>query len=759
MAKEQKKKRSLTRRAFLITGSVVGGGLVVGAGAAAYMVNKNFDKFTGLGMGGDVINAWVSINADNTVTIAVPRAEMGQGVFTSVPMMIAEELEVDMSTVSVIHPQPEPAYANTMLMTGVPRSTKTGMSFMEKVFAFIGIVGTGGSTTVQDGYDYMRLAGAQAREMLKTAAADQWNISVDKVAAAKGMLTNTVSGEKITYGAIAKAASTIELDNPPTMADLKPAKDFKIIGKNPNRLDIPEKVAGQAEYGLDVRIDDMLYAVIRHPSYVGGKILSINNQEDIESMPGIKKILTIDQGVAVVADNTWRAKNAALALDIEESDEGNGELSSTKISTMLNDLAQSDKLVVAETHGDDIAAGLDAAAKTVSAKYEVPYLAHATMEPINCTARLDGENMELWVGHQAPSVAQTKANETTGISKSNIKINTTYLGGGFGRRAEPDFIIAASQIAQQMPGQAVQLVYTREEDMKNDMYRPAAASHFEAGLSADGSITGWKNNIGLQSASFSAMNRIMPLMAGSPDEDPANIEGAAHLPYDMGARTVSTAQADLPLQVGFWRSVGSSQNAYFTECFMDELAEAAGQDPYTFRANKLGSHPRFKAVLDKVAEMANWNTPLPDGKYRGIALAKSFGSIVGQVAEISKVDDSTFKIDKYYCAIDCGRAIHPDTIKGQMQGGLIFGLSAALYGQITLDNGQIQQSNFPQYDMVRLQTSPLVEVHIMDVDDHPGGVGEPGTPPAAPALVNALYAATGKRHRSLPLANHGIKFV
>lgn len=757
MVEETKKKRSMTRRFFMIAGGVVGGGLVVGAGAGAYFVNKNFDKFTGMGMGnGDMINAWVSINSDNTVTIATPRAEMGQGVYTSIPQLIAEELEVDLSTVNVIHPQPEPAYANTMLMTNKPRDVSSGMSFMEKAFAVIGVVGTGGSTAIQDGYDYMRLAGAQAREMLKTAAAEKWGIDVGDVSAAKGMLVNNKNGEKMTYGSVANAAKSMKLSDQPT---LKPQKDFKLIGKGVQRLDIPEKIAGQAQFGIDTRLDNMLYAVVRHPSYLKGKITSIKNQSEVEAMKGVKQVVTIPQGIAVVADNTWRAKNAALSLDLEETDGGNGSLSSEDVSNMLNDIASNSAESVQETHGGDAKAIVADATKTVTAHYEVPYLAHATMEPLNCTALVSGDKAEFWVGHQSPSVMQMKVNEAIGTAKENIICNITYLGGAFGRRSESDFVVAAAQIANQMQGTPVQLVYTREEDMRNDMYRPAAASHFEAALSTDGSIEAWKNDIGLQSAAFSAMSRIMPLMAPSPGDDESNVEGAAHLPYDMGARLVSTGQADLPFEVGFWRSVGSSQNAFFTECFIDELAAAAGQDPYQFRANKLGSKPRFKAVLDKVAEMSNWSTPLPEGKFRGIALAKSFGSIVGQVAEISKTGDNQFKIDRFYCAIDCGRIVNPDTIEAQMQGSIIFGLSAALYGQITIDDGMIQEGNFPQYDMVRMQTSPMIDVHIMEVDEYPGGVGEPGTPPAAPALVNALAAATGQRVRSLPLSNHGYRFV
>ncbi|MBT8218181.1 MAG: molybdopterin-dependent oxidoreductase [Bacteroidia bacterium] len=755
MTKQRTRGQKLTRRAFMITGGIVGGGLLVGVGGVMYL-NKKVGEYTGIGMeDGTILNAWVSVNSDNTVTIAVPRAEMGQGVYTSVPMLIAEELEVDMSTVDIIFPQPEAPYANTHLGTQKPRDIHKGLTIMEKAYSVIGMVATGGSTTIQDGYDHMRLAGAQAREMLKEAAARKWGVEAKNLIASNGIITNPSNGEKLQYGDIAKDAVNIELSDQPT---LKAPKDFKIIGKPANRLDIPEKVTGQAEFGMDVRLKNMLFAVVRHPSHIKGKITKIVNKDEVESMPGVKKILEIDQGIAIVADNTWRANQAALFLDVEENDGGNGNLSSTDISKTLHDIASQSDLHVAETIGD-FEEGIAQGSTLVKAEYEVPYLAHACMEPLNCTALLDNEKLDVWVGHQASSIALNIANEHTEISKENIKIHIKYLGGGFGRRAEPDFVTAACQIAKQMPGIPVQMVYTREEDMRNDMYRPAVASHFEAALGENGAIKSWKNNLALQSASNSYMNRIMPAMSVKPEDDIANIEGAAHLPYAMEARKVSTGQAPFPLNVGYWRSVGNSQNGFFTECFMDECAEAAGMDPYTFRASKLDGHPRFKAVLDKVASMANWSSPLPNGKYRGIALHKSFGSIVGQVAEISQLEDKKFKIDKYYCVIDCGRTVNPDTIEAQMQSGIVFGLSAALFGEITIQDGQIEQYNFPQYEMVRMQTSPLVEVHIMEVDEYPGGVGEPGTPPAAPALVNALYAATGVRIRSLPLMKQGFSFT
>lgn len=753
MSKEKSKKRVFTRRNFMITGGVLTTGLVVGVVGLNSHVNKKLKKYSGTGMGdGESVNAWIRIAPDNSVTVAVARAEMGQGVYTSIPMLIAEELEIPMESIAVIHPQPESPFANTFMLTQKEPNIFKGYAMDEKLFAYLPMVGTGGSTSIPDAFNNMRYAGATAREMLKQAAADQWGISRNDVSAELGHVINNATKEKISYGALASMARDIDLAELPV---LKERKDWKVIGTKAKRLDIPEKVIGSAEFGIDVRKEGMLYAAMVHPSVIGGKITGIKNSDEVEAMDGVEKVVLTEYGAAVIANNTWRAKNGTLMLELEEDNSGNQALNSDDIQASFERILAEDPIATPEEEGD-VATTLSESESVIEGTYKVPYLAHATMEPLNCTVLVDDDKVEAWVGHQAASIVQTVISKEAGVDSDQVTVNITYLGGGFGRRAEPDFIKKATAISAQMKGTPIQTVFTREEDMKNDMYRPAALSRFKGAVSDNGEILAWDNKIAIQSVSNSALTRIEPMMAPSPEKDEATVEGAVHLPYAMKSRRTAFGNYPSPIQVGFWRSVGSSQNAFFTESFMDECAHAAGQDPYAFRLAKLGATPRFKAVLEKAAELGNWGAQ--DGKYRGIALHKSFGSIVAEVCTISKVGEKEFSIDDFACAIDCGTYVNPDTIEAQMEGGIVFGLSAALYGQITWKNGSVVQSNFPDYNMVRMKVSPNIKVHIMENEEYPGGVGEPGTPPAAPALANALFAATGERVRELPLINSGYKF-
>jgi len=746
------KKKGISRRTFMITSGIVSGGLLVGVGGMTFM-NKRIKEYSGTGMGeGESLNAWVRIRPDNTVAIAVARAEMGQGVYTALPMLIAEELEIELSQVEVIHAQAEGPYTNTFMAANEPRSLKDGLTMMQKIYSMLPNIVTGGSTSIRDGYDYQRAVGAMAREMLIAAAAKKWNVDTSGCYAEKGAVINKSTKETLTYGVLASDASK---ETQPDIANLKlkAKSEFKIVGKPTNRLDIPEKVNGTAGFGLDVRLPGMKYAAMRHPSYPSGKITAINNEAEIKAMKGVAGIVTMDEGIAVVADNTWRAKNAAAKLDlVEEENESYKGLDTFQV---LKKALARDSDKVSEDIGD-VEKSFSDASTILEASYQVPYLAHACMEPLNCTVLVEDDKAEAWVGSQAPTFIVDGVSAATGIAKSNIKINVTYLGGGFGRRAETDFITKAAKVAKEFAGTPVQLVYTREEDMQNDYYRPAVYSTFKAGLS-DTEIIGWKHKVAAQGPLAQLLTRNTPLPM-SQEDDPSTTEGARELPYYFGNCYVGLNIADLAPQVGTWRSVGHSQNAFFTESFLDECANKLNKDPYKFRKGLIKNSPRHSAVLDKVAEISDWNTPLEEGKFRGISLHKSFGSYVAQVAEIS-VEGKKIHIDKVYCVIDCGRIVNPDTIEAQMQSGIVYGLTATLYGEITVENGKIKQNNFPNYKMLKMKTMPEVITHIIDSDEYPGGVGEPATPPIAPALTNAIFSATGDRVRSLPLSGQGYKFV
>ncbi len=741
----------MKRRTFLIAGGVVGGGLLVGIGGFNYYVNKRLKEFSGIGMGeGDSLNAFVRIRPDNTIVLAISRTEMGQGVYTSLSQLIAEELEADFSKVEVVYPQGESPYTNFFIAGMQPADFEGGLTMMQKIFAIIPNILTGGSTSVRDAYDYYRRMGATAREMLIAAAAKEWKVNPEDCYAEKSVVINKKTKEQKAFGQLANNAAKEKVDEFPK---LKNKSDFKLIGKPIDRLDVPEKVTGKAIFGLDVRLPNMKFAVIRHPAHIGGKITSIKNLDKIQAMTGVVKVIQIEEGVVVVADDTWHAKNAVNALELEE--ETNKELGHLDAIPTLKEALKGKPGKVWEDIGkiDEV---LGKAPKVIEAEYVVPYLAHACMEPLNCTVLVTGDKAEAWTGNQSTTFVINGVSEGAGVDKGKIKTNITYLGGGFGRRGETDFVLRAAKTAKQLPGTPVQLVYTREEDMKNDYYRPAVITQMKAAFD-DKTILGWKKKVGTQGALAGLMLRNIPLNKIKPEDDESTTEGMRNLPYAMNAAYTDVSCVDLPVNVGTWRSVGHSHNAFFTESFMDECAATLNRDPYELRKELLKDSPRYLAVLNKVAELSNWSEKT-DGKFKGIAIHESFGSIVGEVAEIS-LTDKNIKVEKVYCVIDCGKMVNPRIIESQMQSGIVYGLTAALYGEITVKEGKIVQSNFPNYQMVMMNTMPHVEVSIIDSDEPSGGVGEPGTPPIAPALTNAIFAASGQRIRSLPLSNQGYQFV
>lgn len=759
MANKNKKQRTTaqkwTRRAFIGVGGLAGVGLVAAGGFYAH-ASKAIKKYSGAGLGeGSSINAWIRIAPDNSISLAFARAEMGQGVNTALSQLVAEELNIPMESIQVVQPQPESPYSNTYLVTQSEPNLFKKYSVQETLYSFLPVIGTGGSTTISDGWNNMRYAGASAREMLKQAAAKRWNVDAKSLKAENGFIIN--GSEKLSYGELAEDAAKIKLS---ALPELKKKSEFKYVGKPVKRLDLEDKVNGTASFGLDVRPEGLLFGAVKFPTVLGGTINGITNKDKVKGMPGVKNVLFIKKynAVVVVATNTWQAIQASRVLRLDETDNDNGSLSSETIMSDFTALLDEKPIATPRKDGDVDKAFSNEGGKTVEGTYTVPYLAHAAMEPMNCTVLVKEGKVTCWVGHQAVSVAHTMLNEATGISKKDIEIHIQYLGGGFGRKSEPDNIRIAAAAAVEMEGTPIQLVYSREMDMKNDMYRPCAVSRFKAKVSDKGEIESWDNMLVSQSVSNNSLMRIMPMMAVAPAKDEATTEGASNLVYDFPNYRVAFGHKELPVPVGFWRSVGNSQNSFFTESFMDEVAHAAGQDPMKFRRDKLKGNDRYIGCLDKVAEMSSWDKPLPENHFRGVAIAKSFGSIVAEVAVVEKIGEKEFKIKDFYCAIDCGNYVNPSIIESQVQGAVIYGLSAALYGKITIGSGAVQEVNFPQYRAVTLKDCPNIHVAIMEVDEYPTGVGEPGLPPAAPALTNALFAATGERVRSLPLSDLGYKF-
>ncbi|MZR31790.1 xanthine dehydrogenase family protein molybdopterin-binding subunit [Sneathiella litorea] len=748
---------NLSRRKFLVAGALVGGGLAVGYG---FLRNGEADN-TALSATTDdgeiALNAWVKVDKYGLVTVAIPRSEMGQGVYTALAMLVAEEMDANFEEVTVEQAPVADIYANiTMLKDSLPFSDgyhdgedTIGAWGMTKIGRFLGVQATGGSTSVRDAWMPMRQAGATAKAMLISAAARTWDVPMAECKVNSGIISHTGTGKNGRFGEfIALAAS----EAPPRDPVLKKSSEFTLIGTPQPRLDIPSKVDGTAEFGVDIELEGMVHAAVKLSPVLGGTLAN-HDAAAVKDMPGVLKVVPFENGVAVIANSFWRAKTAVEALPATFHDGPAKEYSSASILAILEEnLKSEDARVYAET--GEARRELDEAQSPVQAIYKVPYLAHACMEPMNCTAKVTENGVEIWMPNQAPTLIKWFAEKIADVPAENVIVHTPFLGGGFGRRSEIDLVVMAVSIAKEMKNQPVKLLWTRENDIQHDIFRPAAVSRFEGAIGPDGRITSWANRIVSQSTSGSFTARLLP-WATMDMPDNTTSEGAADIPYEFANRIVEHVPVKLPIEVGFWRSVGHSFNGFFTESFMDEMAYAAQSDPIDFRLAHLENHQDFTNVLKQLAKVSNWSAPLGQGRARGVALHESFSSIVGQVVEITLNDNREITIDKVYCVIDCGTVVNPDTVKAQMESGIIFGLTAALFGEIEIEDGAVLNSNFPGYEMIRLANCPEIEVHLAPSGRMLGGVGEPGTPPIAPALTNAIFAASGERIRELPVSRSG----
>lgn len=728
-----------TRRAFLATGGIVGGGLIIGAGTAVFIrPGHRTPELAKMFQGEDevMINAWVKLMPDNSIKVIVPHAEMGQGAHTALPMMLADEMDADWSQVSMEEAPVHPEYASMhiardfimpMEVPTVLEDTLNGVFLTAAKSMNMQI--TGGSFSVRGtGLWGMRRAGAAARELLTQAAANEWNVPADEVSTELSHVIHKKSGRREPYINFAEAVAAQQGSHQPK---LKEPSEFKIMGTHVERYDIPAKVDGTAVFGVDVSEPDMLYACVKCAPVFGASVASIDDIK-AKSMPGVKAVVALDNGVGVVADKYWRAKKALEQVEIQYSNHDEKLLDTEEIYAQFR--KDMDLAIQNGDEQEDFTKGnardvLNQSTEVFEAEYLVPYLAHATMEPLNATARVSDNKIELWSGLQNPLGTRTHIAEEYGLELEQVTVNNLYLGGGFGRRAQQDYPSQAVKLASAVPGKAVKMIWSREEDIQQDRYRPAIISRFKAALDDQGYPTAWENQF---------VDKHEPVEAPT-------------IPYAIDNQYVHYTGSPTHIPFGPWRSVDHTQHAFFTESFIDELAHAAKADPYEYRAALLKNEPRFLNVLNKAAKMADWGSDLPEGWGRGIALQRSFGTIVAEVAVVNMTSGKP-KVENVYCAVDPGYAVSPDAFKAQMESGIIYGLTAALFGKIDIQKGAVVQSNFHDYRMLRMKDSPDIEIEIINSGEKMGGAGEPGTPPIAPAVTNAIYAINGQRIRELPIA-------
>jgi isoquinoline 1-oxidoreductase subunit beta len=712
--------RGLTRRSFVQVSAAAGGGLML----SLSLPFANGDA-QAADADGFAPNAFIRIQGDGPIVLTMPYVEMGQGTYTSIPMLIAEELAVDLDQVQLQHAPPnEKLYANPLL----------------------GVQATGNSNAIRGAWQPLRQAGAVARTMLVAAAAERWNVDPATCRAESGQVVHAPTERRIAYGALAADAARMPV---PKNVALKRPQDFKLIGTPARRLDAPAKVNGTAVYGIDVRPPGVKIATLAQSPTFGGRLKSVDDAA-ARAVNGVRQIVRLDDAVAVVADHMGAAKKGLAALAIEWDDGPHARLSTDDIASELEQ-ATLRPGAVAQTmgEGDKAMAG---AATRVEATYQLPFLAHATMEPMNCTAHVRKDGCEIWVGSQSIARVQAAAAKTAGLPLDKVVVHNHLLGGGFGRRLEVDGVVRAVQIAQQVDG-PVKVVWTREEDIQHDMYRPYWLDRLSAGLDAHGMPVAWIHRF----AGSSVIARWLP-PAFKNGLDPDTTEGAIDLVYDLPNLHVEYVRVEPPgIPTAFWRSVGPSHNVFVTESFIDELAAAAKQDPVAYRRALLDKSPRAKAVLDLAAEKAGWGQTLPQGVGRGVSFQFVFATYMAQVAEVEVSKDGTVRVRRVVCAVDCGTVVNPDTVRAQIQSGIIFGITAALYGRITLKDGRVEQANFDTYQILRMDEAPAIDVHIVESTEPPGGMGETGTSAIVPAVANAVFAATGRRLRNMPVDSAALK--